>query len=348
MDYRRTRRNARHRGHIPLWAKGADFKVDLERQRGFFHGAEYTSFPRFLASSRADFVRATTGTYEDSLGNLLTFSAGELRCGDRGGLIEPAEDFYNIQSDMSGAAIGVVGTGGGLPYDWANSGFDSVEVVAFGTDADGRSYITLDLLLDRTALGSAYPQIYMIPHFSGTNVPWASGDSVCGTFWHRIDSKGGSDTVSQSLIAVRSYTSETGGTSDQFASNLETSVGLKERAQVSGTCAVAATHKMNFRYQAQVLEGLVLNRRITLWLPAITKSLAQGEPIPTGTRDGSTTQKAADALTLSPNPGTYDITATFDDYSTQVLSGVVIGGEGWVVPTNLNRPYVRSLSGVTV
>lgn len=62
---------------------------------------------------------------------------------------------------------------------------------------------------------------------------------------------------------------------------------------------------------------------------------------------GAALTRPADALTLPFPETTADITVTFDDASTQLLSGVSIGAGGWVVPTNLNRPLIRKIEGVT-
>jgi len=52
--------------------------------------------------------------------------------------------------------------------------------------------------------------------------------------------------------------------------------------------------------------------------------------------------READALVLKlPNTGTHDLTFTFDDGSTQIISDVA-GGD-YAVPTNLNRPRVKTV-----
>ncbi|KFH18414.1 hypothetical protein IB60_17030 [Brucella abortus LMN1] len=76
--------------------------------------------------------------------------------------------------------------------------------------------------------------------------------------------------------------------------------------------------------------------------------IALGAQVETGRRtsfmpDGS---RSADALTLLPGEGTYDILLTFDDDSTQGINGVAVTEAGWLVPvSSLNRPTVKTIAG---
>jgi len=55
-----------------------------------------------------------------------------------------------------------------------------------------------------------------------------------------------------------------------------------------------------------------------------------------GTRD-------ADVFKIFPPSGTYSITFTFDDASTQTLTGQVITSSGYTIPTSLNRPFITGI-----
>lgn len=59
-------------------------------------------------------------------------------------------------------------------------------------------------------------------------------------------------------------------------------------------------------------------------------------PMPSGSRAGS-------ILSFTVPAGVTSITYTFDDNSTQVVSGLTPGAT-YTVPTNLNRPYIKSIA----
>jgi hypothetical protein len=54
---------------------------------------------------------------------------------------------------------------------------------------------------------------------------------------------------------------------------------------------------------------------------------------------GSTTTRAADAYSFTLGANTNQLTFTFDDGSTQTVSGLT-GGSTYTIPTNLNRPWI--------
>ena len=59
-----------------------------------------------------------------------------------------------------------------------------------------------------------------------------------------------------------------------------------------------------------------------------------------------TVAQAADVGVLQLATGTYNITVTFDDNSTQLFSGVSVTAPGWAVPTNLNRMVLKQIVAV--
>lgn len=54
---------------------------------------------------------------------------------------------------------------------------------------------------------------------------------------------------------------------------------------------------------------------------------------------GSTTTRAADSISFTLNASATQLTFTFDDLSTQTVSGLT-GGSTYTIPTNLNRPWI--------
>jgi hypothetical protein len=65
---------------------------------------------------------------------------------------------------------------------------------------------------------------------------------------------------------------------------------------------------------------------------------------------GSTTTRAADAYSFTLNASATQLTFTFDDLSTQNVTGLT-GGSTYTIPTNLNRPwilYIDDNSGAAV
>ena len=61
----------------------------------------------------------------------------------------------------------------------------------------------------------------------------------------------------------------------------------------------------------------------------------------------STFAQAADAGVLQLATGTYNITVTFENDSTQLFSSVSVTAPGWAVPTNLNRPVLKQIVAVS-
>jgi hypothetical protein len=64
---------------------------------------------------------------------------------------------------------------------------------------------------------------------------------------------------------------------------------------------------------------------------------------------GSTTTRAADSISFTLNASATQLTFTFDDLSTQNVTGLT-GGSTYTIPTNLNRPwilYIDDNSGAT-
>lgn len=86
-------------------------------------------------ASAITLTRAATAYAQDLLGNWVAFASNVLRITDQGLLIEEARTQSIRNSRMSGAVVGVIGSGGALPTNWSISNGTGLTktVVAIGT-----------------------------------------------------------------------------------------------------------------------------------------------------------------------------------------------------------------------
>lgn len=306
---------------LPHWVTSpAEFAIDFVNDRAFFERQEYLSLSSVLASSSASFARASSGTYQATNGDFSEFLSGALRVGDRGALIEPsATNLHDYAAgstnwDAQSASLTVAGLVDELGL------FDGVEIAsqgaAFHFSAAGQVALTS---------GAEYTVTMIYKQGTNTRIRLFIFDGTLGMVWRYIGIPG-------ALV--------------QENTDHVSAISLQEEEIEPGVFRAVVT----FTTSDTVFAGLVSLGPDSSTAGVNVIGLAgQTEAGGTATSltlsDGTPATRAADALTLSPAPGTYDITVTFDDDSTQLIADEVIGGGGWVVPTNLSRPYIKSITG---
>ena len=305
----------------PAWLpEGAIGGVDFTGDRAYVAWASYSSIADLLASSRADFVRDSAALGRDSAGAYTQFAAGALRLTDLGAVIEPSvENLMTQSAPVDHSPIGASLTSVDGWTEIVETAADSEHsVFAAANFTVGETYTvqvefaalagssTRYLALRGFGLGGNYPIVDLV---TGAVVQ-------AGTQWESV-------------------------TVHELASGLYRLVAVciptSTAAPIFHLQTVADFTLGSRSYQGDGSSGMRL-RHAAL----IAGDHPDGfEPVVTS---GAPATRPADALSLAPGAGTYDITVTFDDDSTQVLSGVAIPASGWAVPTDLGRAIIKRIT----
>ncbi|ADZ72404.1 phage head spike fiber domain-containing protein [Polymorphum gilvum] len=297
----------------PAWVPaGAAFYLNALADRAWINGRAYAALEDLIASPDADFARPTVGTGVVD-GALVTFALNTPRLTDGGLLIEDASTNLILTSTDVREGTGWLG--------WWNQpslanltggiadpfgGNGAVRWNAAATSGSGSGIRGGRIAVNAGAL--------------------ADQTEVTSSMWVRA-----SDAYSSFLFSVNS-------------------VGVGNTGLT--TTWTRKTHTANYRTgsSAAADERVILfgdesneNVNIDVFGPQCEPGNKATSYIPT---TGSSATRAADALTLAVEDGTYDVTVTFDDDSTQTLSVIVVDGGGWGVPTDLDRPHIKTILGV--
>lgn len=293
----------------PPWVPaGAAWHLDFAGDRAWVGGAIYGTVAALIASARASFARASTGTYQDAAGLITSVVSGSLRRGDRGALIEPAATNDRANSENLAVDRFTSNAGGSLALT--------------GSEPDPNGGTTGFTLATFTAAND-----YLALNASSAVVAgqtWSASIYLKGTAGEIVGlrlARGGSgppESSSSTFILTGEWQRET---ITHMFFNDQTQARLDIGRTTGGTTVTSL--------------GLA-------W-PQVELGSTATSYFPTS---GTVATRAADALTLIPPADTYDITATFEDDSTQALPGVVVGGGGWSVPTDLDRRYIKAITGV--
>ena len=303
----------KHGGFAPWWPVGASFAADFINNRYMRDGAGIASTAAF------SFARASEKCARDNANTWHSFAADTPALTDRGLLLETAETYYPCNSMLDGAAVGVVGAGSGsLPLGWSAPSWTTVEVVAIEENA-GFEAIILDLTADNTSGSGTI----------GRGLQFGSLTTALGDFWTmglytELVSVLSDDTCAaasvimqiQERTASNVFLNNTGG-----ILNIPDTVGLETRqTKTKEVIDSNAARVQNFYTWNNIQIGEYFHRRVALKMPTATKNQSVSSPMPTTSSDNAT--RAADAMTLHLLAGTYDVTLTLADGSTQMLSGV--------------------------
>lgn len=287
-------------------------------------GAGVSSFAAAVAAGQAAFSRASSGYYQQANGVWVPFASNALRRGDRGALIEPAATNLIRNSTAAGAVAGSPGSNPSPGWATLTAG-NAVRTIVGTTTINGLPALVMEWVC--TALSNPTIVLYAdtpaatggLDYVGGAYLQLISGTPPNQFSWQIQEGAGGSNVVLSTFTLDAAFT----------------------RRAPSRTLSAGATQG---RYQLLAQQaGYSGTFRMAVAAPQFELGTVATSPIDTS---GTTATRAADALTLFPPAGTYDITVTFDDDSTQVLTGQTVTGSGWQVPTNLNRPYIKSIGAV--
>lgn len=325
---------------------GASWYTEFEpNDRSFIDMTTYSGIANLIASSDASFTRASSGWYEKFDNTILSFTSGNVRHdSDKGLLIEPSISQYAGNNyDFSGMVDGVIGSGASLPdhvlindqnaiftftvTQVSNYGIPMIQMRIQGTNNTGATRFP-GIKFNTTPASSAaqgenwFARCYL--WISGGNIPtggrltWSPVREMNGT---TLQVQHNTQIIATSITRHTDIVTLSNATTDRLQSMVYVTLPDTQNIDITITFGMWELYK---------------DRTEAPGAPVIiTIDSASGPVI-----------KQADEFTIFPKAADYDITVTFDDDSTQVISGQTITASGWEIPTNLNRPYIKNISAV--
>lgn len=310
------------------WPDSASFAFDFVNNRYARNGAAIDSNSAFSLARASSKLANTVG------GGWQVFAPNILSRTNNGALLEDVETYYPTNSALANASLGTLGSGGSLPALWGTSSsyFTPLTTIDEITTVNGLHALVFTIAGTNNSGGTSYPGVYITcPETVVQGETWTSAFSLS------IDILG-SDNVGNNLVSLQEWN----GSTYLAASNHDFSASA-DRQETTRTLTNAAVTRARLVSSIKVQAGETLNRTYTLSIPTLTKSAILSSPLET--TGAGTVLRAADDLTLHLPSGTHTLTINFDDDSQQVI-GSVAGGD-YLLPTNLNRPTVTDITGVS-
>lgn len=296
----------------PSWVTaGAAWQIDGVNDRAWINRREYLTLDAMIATADADFTRALAAYGQSVAGTLTSFTSGTLRHTDAGMPIEVARTNLVLRSqELDNASWTKSATGTGVaPTVTANAG-----AAPDGTSTAER------VQFDRGAGTTSGDLSRVLQTLTIANA------TAYASYFYVKSNTGASQDLLIFDESASTATKIIATTSWQRFGVLHTSTTTSGRMQIG----------LRGDLTAQTADLLI-------WGAQIEAGAAPTSYIPTTT---TSVQRPADGLTLFPTAGTYNLTFTFDDNSTQEANGTAISGSGYAVPTNLNRPYIKKIVAV--
>ena len=313
----------------PAWSpKSASFYFDGINGRGVFNKIGFNSISSMIAAGKITFSRAASGLYLPTNGTYTSFASGAVRIGDKGLLIEPARTNQILSANnfnttwiknQCTVSAGTVSIGAFSLSTITRSGAVFAATTQTKTLVNGTTY-RYSTYVKRKDGGTQWFGVY-----NNTAADWQSRVQVV---WN------GNGTMASFGIP--------GGVNFDAATALVAELIGNGVYRISYSAVYTGLNTDTLSIQIQVNRDADLTGN---YAGAVQIEVASSTSSFIDTTTTAVTRDA-DVFTLFPAVGTYDITVTFDDDSTQVLAGQVITGSGWAIPTNLNRPYIKSIKGV--
>jgi len=314
----------------PAWVpEGADWAYDFQNDRYWVDNVSYASLAAALSAGVLTYSGGDNGSYTDAAGAISFPGTDVLRRGDRGALIEPA--FTNISNRSEDFNTS--------PWVKQNTTVTVNDAVA----PDGTT--TADKLLDTSA--NNFHRVVQDESFT------AGLDYIFD-----VAAKAAEHDILQLSLG--------GGAFGANRANFDLTNGVL--GSVSGCTAFMEALAEGF-YKCSISDlcssttitdgGIIIAQTTTdAALPTFVGSGTDGIHI-WGSQMGvgnapssyvksgaSNVTRTADAPVLLPPADTYaSINYVFDDDSEQAFGSTVIGGGGYAVPTDLDRPYVAMVWG---
>lgn len=311
------------------WSPTSDDSIDWDfaGDRYRYNGTSYASVATLLSASGSTFARELAAYYTDSAGAMTLVSTGTLRRGDKGMLYEASSSNVCTRSEDSGfwTVSGTSKTADNLTSPAGSSTADTIYELATTAAHNVQKSITV-------TAGQLYRAAVLINAVNITSLQI------------RFTATGVTNPYRNFDLTGSGALGSSGGTGFTNAGIERLGSGVWYRCWVEFTpTGTSATWYLSFNNN---------NTSAALspsYLGDVAKAFgvwgAQLEPttltsyIPTTT---AAVTRPADALSIVLPTGTHDLTVTFDDDSTQALTGL---SGTYALPTTLNRPYIKRITG---
>lgn len=276
------------------WPEGTSYAANFVNDRFVIGGSSKAP------ASAYSLVRASSKLASDALGNWTIFSSNIPALTNQGISIETADTYYSTNSSLTGASLGVIGSGGALPDGWSiyTGGTSGSATVTAITTFKGLPAIVLDWDLVNSGGSTAYPNFKFIIENSVATDTWTGA-----VFYDAVSNFG--DTSANSQFEIQEHNSG-GGYLVRTYINL---VADGTRQSVTRTLTSGSAASAYMMLEVQVPAGEALKRTMTIAMPTLTKSSVLSSPMLT--TDSGTLARAADTLNLLLPAGTHDLTLNF-------------------------------------
>lgn len=301
-----------------------------------FIGGTYSQNGDTKSLSFFPFTRALAGMAQGAGGVWSSFGAGARRITSRGVTYEPAAT-NAIKTSVPSGAVGSPGTLDSWGFPNSFSGLDR-EIVGFGTE-DGIPYVDIRYAGIATSATPVYAAFE-----DPLNVVAAQNDAWTSSLFLKL--QGGSISNVSLALYVTGYTGA--GVDNNDASSItifpdDTSLG-QARMQLVRGIAKADTTRVTTQLRMTPTNGASIDFTLRMGLPQLEKAFVATTPIKT---TGTALTRPADEQRVTLDNGTYDITVTFDDGSSQLFLGATVVSGYWTVPTSIDRNAFKTISAVS-
>ena len=303
----------------------------LLARQGAGGGVDIPSFRRDFATVKTldhgigpsiTFTRTGTATYFDSAGVLTTATADVPRfdhdpstLASKGLLIEESRTNSIRNSQAGGATVGVIGSGGALPTNWATGSVSGIsyEVIGTGT-VSGFSY--LDLKISGTnSSGSSVNPIFS---FEATTVIVASSaQSWTGSCYIALQA---GSLAGASSFNIDVTERDSGGAFLAASATGFTPTSALTRISHSRTFSNASTARTNHRVYFSVANGNSIDLTLRIAAPQLEQGAFATSYIPT---TNAAVTRGADSAVVTPISSFYNASegTIYNEFTVPVLDG---------------------------
>jgi hypothetical protein len=322
MSRRLVRQAIASSGGMPGWVQpGALFDEDFFNQR---------AWPRPFESEMVD-TRASTQYVPNASGVWVPVSSGVLPISSAYMEVEPSSTNSIRNSALQGIVAGSPGT---MPTNMGVQQQGTLSrTIGAATTLNGLDVFSLRLngTTSTTFTNIAFETNGAIAAANGqTWVPSLFMATVAGAFTNIGTMTYGAALYDSGVL----YIGELSGRTD-FKSSLTSSLF---RCSVSGA-TIASTAFMTPYFQLAFSIGVAIDITLLIGMPK-NEPNALTSPVRT---TGTAATRAANAITLQ-RTGIGRVVYTFDNDTQQTVSGINTGAQ-YTIPTNLNRPLIKRMTG---
>lgn len=312
-----------------VFLPGSSLDLDLMNDRASTGGT---------AVQHLNVTRASPGYAEDTDGNWLAFTAGQARRSRKGVLIEGASTNKIRNNALVGGVVGVIGSGGALPTNWAQSAFPAgitISVVAIGTD---KGLPCIDIRFSGTPTATATGVL----RFDSIVQAVAANGETWNTSLFLALIAGAVPVAARTLQVV--YRTSGGATLTSRSRGLITLPSSLMRVKLTFTATDATTGAVHSQLNLPFTNGVAADFTLRLAMPQLEKGADATSPILTSGADAT---RAADMLVLNASAQASAISAKSVFAQTTDVSGV--SASPYVLEFNgSQRAYFGSRTSATI